>query len=422
MKTSALLAYAVVCVALGNAVLRPAADVPVTPYYLAAPVVAMALAASARWFRNWLVVFGAISCYGLLVGSIYGVPVSAQVSQLLKYLQLLSLFGLLRWLHEVDPQAGAKLRGVVLWFAALVLGLALIQSNTGWEVPTVVGEESHLWLNTVFYTPNDLALFLGGALCLLLASNASLLFKLAATAAVCMLNVRNDAKAVLIATLILVTVLIALRLFAVLRLRPWVGFALLMSPIAAVVGDLMGTEIELGGATFTPAELIADPLTRLMSLEPYELAGSVFDRTDALIYAVQAFQSAGYAGLGPGGTVYTLTLPQFEIETTKSLHNALAEVALEFGPVALFGLYMALPPLVRALRARHPDAIQRGRLMLAAAGPMLAVSQSSGFISNYAFWLTAFLVCWPAAQGRRSRVRPATIAIRPQLGVAMGAP
>jgi hypothetical protein len=405
---STLLAYATVCVALGNAVLRPAVDVPVTPYYLAAPVAAMALAASVLWFRNWLAVFGAVACYGLLVGIAYGVPIGAQASQLLKYLQLLTLFGLLRWLHEVDPEAGPTLRRIVLWFTVAVLGLALLQSRTGWEVPTVVGEESHLWLNAVFYTPNDLALFLGGALCLALASNASWLFKLTALALVCMLNVRNDAKAVLIATAIMVTVLVALRVCAALRLRPWAGFTLLALPVVAVVGGLAGVEFELADASFTPAELIADPLTRLMALEPYELAGSVFDRTDALIYAVQAFQSTWYLGLGPGGTVHTLALPQFEIATTKSLHNALAEVALEFGPVALLGFCLMLPPLVRALVARRPDATERGRLMLAAAAPMLAVSQSSGFISNYAFWLTAFLICWPAVAGdRRVKRRPA---------------
>jgi hypothetical protein len=393
-------AYVVVWLAMGNAVLRPSAEVPVTPFYVLAPLVIVLLAMSERWFRGWLLAFAGIAIYGLIVGKVFGVPWGMQFAQLAKYLQLLCFFGLLKWLHEVDPEAGKRLTKVVIGLTLLVFVVALWQALTGLEIPTVANDESSLWFNTIFYTPNDVALFLGGALCIVLASGASLTSKALVLVLVTALNLRNDAKAVLIATALMLAMLAIVRACALLRLRPWVGLMALAGLVALVLLYLGEFEVEVGDLQFNVLALIIEPVQRIATLESYELRGSIFDRADALIYGLQAFKSMGYMGLGPAGSVYALSLPEYELVTAKSLHNALAEMVIEFGPLALLIGFLLLPPLLRALKAKRPSALDRARLLLFAASPLLSVSQSSGFISNYAFWLTAFLIWWPIRKPR----------------------
>jgi hypothetical protein len=395
--------YAVVWLAMGNAVLRPSAEVPVTPFYVLAPLVIALLATSLRWFRTWLLVFIGIACYGLIVGKLFGVPWGMQFAQLAKYLQLLCFFGLLKWLHEVDPEAGKRLTKVAMGLTLLVFMIALWQALTGLEIPTVVNEESSLWLNTVFFTPNDVALFLGGVLCIVLASDASLISKAVVLALVTSLNLRNDAKAALIATALMLAMLVILRACAPLRLRPWVGLIALAGLVTLVLLYLGEDTVEIGDTETNLLALIIEPVQRIVNLEAYELRGSIFDRADALIYGLQAFKSTAYLGLGPGGSVYALSLPQYELVTAQSLHNALAEMAIEFGPAAVLVGIFVLAPLLRGLAAKRPSTADRGRLLLIAASPLLSVSQSSGFISNYAFWLTAFLIWWPIREPRRGR-------------------
>lgn len=105
-------------------------------------------------------------------------------------------------------------------------------------------------------------------------------------------------------------------------------------------------------------------------------------------------------GLGPAGSVHTLSLPNSELLTAKSLHNAIAEVLVEFGPAALVVGFFLLRPYGRALLSTRPTRQQISQMCLIAAAPMLSVSQSAGYISNYAFWLTAFIIWYPPIRRR----------------------
>jgi hypothetical protein len=387
-----------------NAVLRPAADIPLTPYYLAMPAVAWWLLWAWPPFTRWCAWFLPFAAYGLAVGTLYGVPIAVQVGQLIKHFQLLTFFGLLSWLCTIDPRGHRRLLRMVTWLLTMVFAIAALQSVTGWQFPTVVNEESDLWLNTFFFTPNDLGLFLGGALCLLLCSRASPITKIVVIAATSYLNLRNDAKAVLLATALMLGIQVFLYVCEKARIKPIVGVSIFVVLVPWTIVLLSDSEFEVAESTFDFLQLFLDPLERIAALEPYDLGGSIFDRTDALIYCLQALKSTYWLGLGPGGSVYTLSLPNFELLTAKSLHNAIAELLVEFGPAMLLLLSWLVAPVFRLLWKTRLTPRERCMVMLLAAAPMLSVSQSSGYISNYAFWLTAFLI-WsrPAVQCTAAR-------------------
>lgn len=381
-----------VVLAACNAVLRPSVDLPVTPYYLVMPFVASWLLMASPSFSQWLGWFAGFAAYGLAVGTLYGVPITMQAAQLLKHLQLLTFLGMVAWLCSIDPAGRKKLLRIVSWLVVSVLVIAAAQATTGFEFPTVVNEESPLWLNTIFFTPNDLALFLGAALCLLLSSRVPLLLKICGTVVISALNLRNDAKAVLLATVMMIGMQALLVICAKLRVRPVVGVLVFIVSVPLLVVALSGTELEFEDTTFDFLQLFLDPFDHIRNLEPYDLGGSIFDRTDALIYSLQTLKNSHWLGLGPAGSVYTLSLPNFELLTAKSLHNALAELLVEFGPAMVLLLAWLVAPVLRSFWKKEPTVAERSRIMLLAASPMLSVSQSSGYVSNYAFWLVAFLI------------------------------
>lgn len=382
----------IIYMAAWNAVLRPSVDLAVTPYYIIAPFLAVYLYCYVVWTRAWFFIFFLFAAYGFAVGSFYGVPNLMQLAQLLKYAQLLIFFALMSCIFNLDKHGPEKLRSIVVVLVFLVFLIAVVQLVTGFEFPTVVNDESALWLNTFFFTPNDLALFLCGAFCLVLRARISFLFKLLFFAAFFAICIRNDAKAALLATVIMGGTYYLIGLFSRLRLRPVTGLFFLFALVLLSVWLLQGVTLSFGETEFDFVQLFVDPFDRIADLHPYNLGGSIFDRTDALIYSIVAFNTTGWLGLGPGGSVYTLSLPAYELLTAKSLHNALAEFFFEFGPFALITMYFALGKFWRALFAVRPSAHQKAILAFVAAAPLLSVSQSSGFISNYSFWLTVFLI------------------------------
>ncbi|CAG0930629.1 hypothetical protein PLCT1_01432 [Planctomycetaceae bacterium] len=404
--------YVLVVLAAWNAVLRPSVSIPVTPYYLLAPVVAAWLLANDPPFRRWIAWFGAASLYALTIGLVYGVPLMMQLAQLLKYFQLLVFFGMLAWLLRTDPQAPRKLVRIVMWLGVAVFVIAALQAATGFEFPTVVNEESALWLNTFFFTPNDLALFLCGIVAMALVSRMPLVSKAAIIGLVCALNLRNDAKAGLLAIALMVTMTLLLAVCRRTRTRPIAALALLAVAVPLVVVALAETTFGTEDTDFDFLQLFLDPLQHLMALEPYDLGGSIFDRTDALIHSLTALRSMAWLGLGPGGSVYTLSLPNFELLTAKSLHNALAELLVELGPVMVILAWIVLRPVLRALWRRDSTTRDRGRMLLLVAAPMLSVSQSSGYISNYAFWLAAYVLWFWRVAETAPRRRPAKRPVR----------
>lgn len=396
-------------VAAWNAVLRPSVSTPITPYYILMPLIFTVFIVQLSWARRWFLWFLVFASYGLFMGTIYGVPLSMQLAQLLKYAQLITFFALLTWLCRSDPFGQFRLQKLVFFLAFLVFIIAGIQIITGFEFPTVVNEESSLWLNTFFFTPNDLALFLSGVLCLILCSKTTFLNKTIFFIVFFVLNVHNDAKAALLASCLIIGMYALLRLCNRFRIRPIIAILVLTIVVIFTLFALSDTTIKIKETEFNFVQLFIDPFERIISLEPYDLGGSIFDRTDALIYAIEAFRSTWWLGLGPAGSIYILSLPNTELLSAKSLHNAIAEFIVEFGPVAVILGYFMLRPLLRALFTISPTNQQMVMISFAVAAPMLSVSQSSGYISNYAFWLTAFLI-WRTPSTGHANVSVNTVA------------
>lgn len=392
-----------------NAALRPSAETPITPFYVLFPFILSWVLLRFPKFRKVSLAVVALLILGIASGYIYGTPLDIMLFQSLKYIQLLSFLGLLYFLTIADEENRTKLLRLAFFLLLSALTIAFLQQIYRFEIPTVQNEESYLWVSTFFYTPNDLALFLGAMFCLAISTKMLPVYRILLVIAMTAVNIRNDSKAVLLACLVYTAFFYGILVFRNLGIRQIWSFPIIIIVIIPTVLFGLDATFDIYQTNFDFTELFIDPFDRIIHFDPYNLGGSIYDRTDALIYNLEALHYNSYIGLGPGGSVYLLSQSNFELLTAKSLHNAIAEFLVEFGMVGLFALiYVALPPLKRALRSTDSGRAEISKIAFTLAAPFLSVSQSSGFISNYAFWLAAFLI-WVAPSAENSLVKAKSI-------------
>lgn len=416
INTSSLyIAIIVIIFAIFNPILRPAAEIGITPYYVVFPIIFIWIFIEYNKYRKYTIFATLVLTYSFFAGYLNGTPWQPMLLQGLKYWELWTFFGLLGWI-KISYENGTKvLTNVAYACLYSVFAIASVQAIFGFEIPTVINEESYLWINTFFYTPNDLALFLGGMICIIVQDRKNLMTKAVFVFLIFGLNLRNDSKAIMIAGIIVLAVFYILRLAQTAKIRLFyiLPFSLLILYPLSVAG--LNWNIEVYETSFDVYELFIDPIDRIINFDPYNLGGSIYDRTDALIYSVEALSRNHFLGLGPGGTVYLLSMSNFELLTAKSVHNAIAEFVVEFGFVGLIVCVLGLGrPIVKTLRSVTPNRFDAVKVAFFVAIPFFAVSQSSGFISNYAFWLTAFLIWTGRAEDvahRRSIVQPQSIGL-----------
>lgn len=394
VRPSALhISVIVIICAIFNPILRPAAEIGITPYYLAFPFIFIWIFIKNANYRKSTIIAGFVLMYGFFAGYINETPWQPMLFQGLKYLELWTFFGLIGWIkiaHKNGEQILIKISYAALYF---VFAISLAQIVTGLEIPTVVNEESYLWINTFFYTPNDLALFLGGMTCLIITDRKNVLFKAILILFIFTLNLRNDSKAIIISGIIVLSFFYMLVLAQNMKIRLIYVIPLSLAILYPLSVAGLNWNIDIYQSNFDIYQLFIDPIDRIINFDPYNLGGSIYDRTDALIYSSEALYRNNFLGLGPGGTVYLLSMSNFELLTAKSVHNAVAEFIFEFGWIGMMVCIFSLGrPILRTLRADTPGRHDAIKVAFFIAVPFFAVSQSAGFISNYAFWLTAFLI------------------------------
>lgn len=408
--------YAVIFTAAFNTVLRVDLESSVTLYYMATPIVFALLLMFTNWFVKWAVFFIPVAVYGVIVAKMYGTPQDVYAPKLIFFLFLLVFMGVLRFLQLRDPRFDRNIMRCIWGLLILALGLAVLQAATGFRLPNVSPLESS-YLTGYFFTANDIGLFVSAAATVIILRKGRFAIKAAAIAAVFFLNMINDAKAAILAVAIIAFVFYAAQMATRLRAPPLVvgGLAALLVVGIGVGGSAI--TFQVGAVEFDLYELIVEPLRRVVQLDAYNLRGSVYDRSDALIINLREFIGTVGLGMGPGGSTFVLSLPENRLVTAESMHNAVAELAVEMGIVFLIPLgwwvYKVCAPMMQLSPSRRHFA----RFAFLCGLPFLSVTQSSGYISNYAFWLTLYLIVFASEEfwGTGNRVAVLVRPARPQM-------
>jgi hypothetical protein len=226
-------------------------------------------------------------------------------------------------------------------------------------------------------------------LLLFLSSNKiSTLEKLIHFLIIAFINIQNDSKAILIAQ-----ALIAAVHFSIFLIKNNRKFSLSICIFAAgcALFFLSKKQITMPDGKVSLNSMLAEPLLRIINLNPYKLTGSVYDRTDSTIYLIQSFANSKALGVGAGNSLKILSQPETSSLTALSAHNFLIEWLSEFGWLFLFAFVWFLKKLYHSIQNIHcPSSVDI--ISLAICIPFFSVAQSSGYISNYIFWLCLFYI------------------------------
>ena len=384
--------YTMLVLGAMNVVLRPSPESPLTPFYLLAPLVFLpAILFSSAGFR-WALIGLGVACYGMIVGLLYGLPFSFMSTQIIHYLYIFLLFGVLDYLASSDPKFLRRMTFLLKFLLGVIVTAILVQAATGVEMPNVQPLYEGRFYNAFFFTPNDLALFLGALYCLFLTSRYSTAAKIAGTVLLFVILIVNSNRAVLLAVTVMAASYGVIKLSNFLRTPPIFLFLVGLLLMSISIGVVTQLEITVHGVVLNLGDLMYDPVRRVLELDPYRAPGSVFERTDALIFSLTEYFKTGGLGLGPGGSRYVLTLPQYSTVNVATMHNAIGELWVELGPLLVLSLAVAAARVLMSMGKVRPERGDAVRMVLLTALPLLSLSQSGGYISNYSFWIVFYLI------------------------------
>jgi hypothetical protein len=252
----------------------------------------------------------------------------------------------------------------------LMLGLAIFQFVTDFQFPNTnyVGS-----INIFYWVDNDFSAALAAFIPILLVDKThQKLNKLLALIGIIIIAY-NGSRIALLAMFVFI-------LFLLVNRVKWLGFILFL--LGSILIFIVLREYKLGGDSLQ--QLITDPVEHIVTLTPYGRGGSIYDRTDALIFGIRELLSSCGFGIGPGNTTRMLEeIPEYFLPTAQSMHNFVAQIIVEYGWLIIFSfLFLG----VRLLKKPKRVLIFVYLITIGLA----SLSQSVGLFSNYYFFVAIF--------------------------------
>lgn len=393
--------YLILIAGIGNTVLRPELENPLTLYRLIAPVGLIALfSMRPMMVLKCMGVFLAFVAYNFLLARAYSADLSQFYPSIVHYLYLFVLLVLMIDMKSRYARFDLQyLRFIEGFYLFLLLNL-LVEFLFGSYYPNLyIDEAEDGSLRAFFWNQNDLAVVLCVVAWFALALDR---FKgpvrIAVVALTIVLLYRNDSKAALISLLFVsLPIYLIFRLCSTVRIQSRVWF-MLFSLVCVIAVALLVTvsdlAIDFANDTYTVGDLLLSPIVNIVTLQSSgEELGSLNNRADAAIFVlIEYLKSFGF-GLGAGGSWLVLSLPEYELGGAKSPHNALLQFTVDFGwPVLLGYLYLVYWAIRRLFTYRLAEA-DRLKVIAILSFPMLGLSQSGAIVTNY-FFFAAVCFIW----------------------------
>lgn len=393
--------YFVLIAGLGNTVLRPEIENPLTLYRVVAP-----LAFAFLFLRRpvtttyWLCVFAVFVGYNFVLAAAYGNGYEMLYPSIVHYFYLFLLLVLMldmrRHYLDFDNQFLRFIKGFYLFLLAnLAVEFAL---GTTIYPNLYVDETGESSLRAFYWNQNDLAV----VLCIVAWCALTLdRYRGYQRALVVLLTVGilyyNDSKSALISFLFVsIPIWATMRVCSRIRVGAAVGvpmIAALATLLVIALVLLRDVSIEFANSPYTVGDLLVTPAENILTLQASgERWGSLNNRADAAIFVIKEYLHTFGFGLGAGGSWLVLSLPQYELGGAQSPHNALLQFTVDFGyPVLLGYLILVYWALRRLFRYRIGEA-DRLKVMAILSFPLLGLSQSGAIVTNYFFFASVYFI------------------------------
>lgn len=389
--------FTILLAGIGNTVLRPEIENPLTLYRVIAPlgfllVFVLRPALVLRGLGLFLIFF----LYNFLLARFYSSDLSQFYPSIVHYFYLFILLVLMVYMKSRYADFDRSfVRFMQVFYLFLFLNL-LSEYFFGSYYPNLYIEERAL--RAFYWNENDLAVVLcifgwlalsydryrGWPRILIVLLIVSVLFY-------------NDSKAALLSLLFVsIPVSIIFAWCRAGRASPgvWRAFFSIVALIfAATIVLLSNTIISFESGEYTFNDLLIRPAMSILTLESSgETWGSLNNRTDAAVFTVIEYLKSFGFGLGAGGSWLVLTLPQYELGGAQSPHNALLQFTVDFGYPVLVGFVYATFWALRRLFDPDSDSHTRLKIMAILSFPILGLSQSGAIVTNYMFFAVVFYI------------------------------
>ena len=395
-----LLFYFIFAAGIGNTVLRPEIENPLTLYRIVAPIGLLAVFALRPLFTvKWFFAFGGFAIYSVVLATLYGGGYSELGASLVHYLYLFILALLMMYGKVSDPFFERRFISFVQSFFVFLVANLVLEFFIGNWYPNLYADESdEACVRAFYWNQNDLAVVLCVQCWFVLAWDR---FRGTPRNAVVAITVvvlfYNDSKAALL-SLLFVSLPVYWMLKSSARTRiagsVWaVVFGAIVTVGVIGIIQLSSVDIQFANDTYTFEDLLIRPITGILSLEATgEEWGSLNNRMDAAIFVIIEYVRSYGLGLGAGGSWLVLSMPQYVLGGAQSPHNALLQFTVDFGYPVLLGYSWLIWWALRQLLTPGRNENDRLRIIAILSFPLLGLSQSGAIVTNYFFFAIVYFI------------------------------
>lgn len=391
------LLYLILLAGIGNAVLRPDIESPLTLYRMIAPLgLILVFCARPALVLKGIGLFLIFFLYNFALARFYSSDLSQFFPSMVHYFYLFILLMLMVYMKSRYADFDRSFVGFLHVFYAFLFLNLLLEYFFGSYYPNLYFDEHAL--RAFFWNENDLAVVLCVFGWLVLSYNRYSGWPRALVLALIVAVLYyNDSKAAMISLLFVsVPISITFALCRGRRISPGLWrffFGFVAAVLVATIVSISNTGIMFESDTYTLGDLLIRPVMSILTLESSgETWGSVNNRSDAAIFVIiEYLKSLGF-GLGAGGSWLVLSLPQYELGGAKSPHNALLQFIVDFGYPVLIGYLYAASWALRRLFEPGSRPQTRLKVMAILSFPVLGLSQSGAIVTNYMFFAMMYYV------------------------------
>lgn len=259
----------------------------------------------------------------------------------------------------------------------LMIAMGILQFYYPYELPNTYYRQT---INAFYWVENDLSTALAAFIpFLLMSSNKKYVNWVLAFLGIAII-IYNSSRIALLALIFFIV-------FKILNRFGWMGYAI--AALTVLLLFLLFKDFKLESNTLY--QLLVEPFGHIFSLSRYDRFGSIYDRTNALIFGIKELIASSGFGIGPGNATAMFKEPKYFLPTAESMHNFIAHIIVEYGWLMLIILTWFL---IRSynIRRRLGIKLKQDRVLLIylITVSLASLTQSEGLFSNYYFFVCLF--------------------------------
>lgn len=211
----------------------------------------------------------------------------------------------------------------------------------------------------------------------------------------------NDAKLSLLGIIVAVLIFSIYKIYLIRKSngindRNFFLFFIVLIITSIIVVYLVNPTFQFRDYHISIRNLIFDALYSIVKGElhgEYLAAGSIHDRTSAIIYGLREWRKTCLFGIGFGNSIFMLQQPEYVLPYAKSMHNIITQFLVEMGYFAIFVYAKIIVNVNRCFIKVNQSKVNLLKGVFAIAFIFISSQSSVGLLANYYTIMMVIFVC-----------------------------